>query len=344
MNGLPDASLHPPGQTLLFGVDFTSAPRRAKPITVAVARAPMASDQPLVLTDLLRFESLEAWSRWLQTPGPWVGGFDFPFGLPRVFAQHLGWVAAPAPASMPAAEPATRALTFDSLSVWDRVTAQLAALSRAELIAACRAWCDARPAGQKFAHRATDLTAGSSSSMKWVNPPVALMLHAGAPRLMQAGVSLPMRVGDPQRLALETYPGLLARRVLGRESYKSDEPARRHCPDRKAARARLIEALGQGLAETTPIDLGPWAQICLDDSGADLLDAVLCLVQAHQAWAARDRGWAMPAPIDPVEGWIIGAPMPSPSCDRFGLSNRCSRAPSGRIPGPAPAGWWPRAS
>lgn len=331
MNGLPNPALHPPGQTVLFGVDFTSAPRKAKPITVAVARAPLASDQPLVLIDLLRLQSLDAWSRWLETPGPWVGGFDFPFGLPRVFAEHLGWVTAPEPvrasASARNVESGEDANRHDTLAVWDRVTARLATLTRAELIAACRAWCDARPAGQKFAHRATDLTAGSSSSMKWVNPPVALMLHAGAPRLMQAGVSLPMRWGDPNRLALEAYPGLLARQVLGRESYKSDEPARRHCPDRKAARARLIEALGQGLGkglgevpgkgpgeglrETTLVDLGPWAQICLDDPGADLLDAVLCLVQAHQAWLARDRGWAMPEPIDPVEGWIIGAPLAS---------------------------------
>lgn len=144
--------------------------------------------------------------------------------------------------------------------------------------------------------------------MKWVNPPVALMLHAGAPALMQSGVSLPMRAGDPQRLALEAYPGLLARRVLGRESYKSDEPARRFCPDRRAARVRLIEALGSGLNGSAPLDFGPWAQACLDDPGADLLDAVLCLVQAHQAWTARGERWLMPEPIDPVEGWIIGAP------------------------------------
>ncbi|MFN5512518.1 MAG: DUF429 domain-containing protein [Burkholderiales bacterium] len=329
MNCLPPAHLYPPGQTLLFGVDFTSAPRKAKPITVAMACAPGANDQPLVLTELLRFESFEAWADWLKTPGPWVGGFDLPFGLPRAFVEHLGWMAAPGPFSEPCVS------ASPSPSVWDRITARLAALSRAELIAACRAWCDARPAGQKFAHRATDLTAGSSSSMKWVNPPVALMLHAGAPRLMQAGMTLPMRQGDPLRLALEAYPGLLARRVLGRTSYKSDEPARRHCPDRKAARARLIDALStglagslqnaepacvmgapagllaQGLPPTAPIAFGPWAEACLDDPGADLLDAVMCLAQAHQAWAARDQGWAMPAPIDPIEGWIIGAPSGS---------------------------------
>ena len=64
-----------------------------------------------------------------------------------------------------------------------------AGLSRAEIRAQFAAFCNARPAGGKFAHRATDLPAGSSPSMKWVNPPVAFMLHAGVPRLLEAGVA-----------------------------------------------------------------------------------------------------------------------------------------------------------
>ena len=282
--------LHPAGSTLLFGVDFTSAPSRGKPITAAVATAPEPG-QTLALQAILRFDSHAAWAEWLATPGPWVGGFDLPFSLPRVFIEHLGWL-----------DPDAR--TTD----WEQATARLAALTRPELIAACRAWCDARPAGQKFAHRATDLGAGSSSSMKWVNPPVALMLHAGAPALMQAGLTLPGRLADPLRVALEAYPGMPARAVLGRASYKSDDPGRRHCPERRAARARLLAALQAGDLGVR-VGLGDWAQACLDDPGADLLDAVLCLVQAHQAWAARGQGWALPARIDPLEGWIIGAPQ-----------------------------------
>lgn len=60
--------------------------------------------------------------------------------------------------------------------------------------------------------------------MKWVNPPVAFMLHAGVPRLLEAGVVLPglhepgatATAGNEdgttaRRVALEAYPGLLAR-------------------------------------------------------------------------------------------------------------------------------------
>jgi hypothetical protein len=162
----------------------------------------------------------------LAAPGEWVGAFDFPFGLPRAFVEGLGW---PLTSSAP----------------WREVTQRIAALSRAQLIEQCRAWCDARPVGSKFAHRATDLLAGSSPSMKWINPPVALMLHAGAPRLLEAGVTIPGlndQGTDFGRIALEGYPGLLARAVLGRQSYKSDDPKHRKDPMRQAAREALVRA------------------------------------------------------------------------------------------------------
>ena len=89
------------------------------------------------------------------------------------------------------------------------------ALSREQIRDAFAAFCAARPVGGKFAHRATDGPAGSSPSMKWVNPPVAYMLHADLPLLLDAGVYLPGLMppgtGDAQRVALESYPGLLAR-------------------------------------------------------------------------------------------------------------------------------------
>src|SRR5215212_6895302 len=73
---------------LIHGIDFTSAPGRRKGITVASgfldARA----------LRIERIVSLECWAEfedWLQYPGPWIGGFDFPFGLPREAVTDLGW-------------------------------------------------------------------------------------------------------------------------------------------------------------------------------------------------------------------------------------------------------------
>ena len=227
---MPAPTLPPMPAPMLIGVDFTSTPRAGKPITVAIGRLVPGTAPRVHLAQIAHFRSLDDWLGWLCMPQAWVGAFDFPFGLPRAFAAGLGW-------------------PLEGVEPWVPVTQRLAALSRAELVAHCRAWCDARPPGSKFAHRATDRPAGSSPSMKWVNPPVALMLHEGAPRLLQAGVTLPVlrrRGTDPARVALEGYPALLARALLGRASYKSDEPARRHCPARRAAREQRVAALETG--------------------------------------------------------------------------------------------------
>jgi hypothetical protein len=279
----------------LAGVDFTSAPRPRKPITVATARwvePPPGARAVLALERIDTLASFEAWEAWLGEPGPWLGAFDFPFAFARAFVAAQRW-------------------PLDGPDAWAAITSRVAALSRPELVARCRAWCDARPAGAKFAHRATDATAGSSASMKWVNPPVALMLHAGAPRLLAAGVTLPglhERGTDPTRIALEGYPGLPARAVLGRASYKSDDPGRRGDPPRRAARERLVAALEAGASPFgASVALGAWRDACIDDESADHLDAVLCLAQAGWAWQRRETGYGLPAGADPIEGWILGA-------------------------------------
>ena len=45
----------------------------------------------VVLEAVDRFDTLDAWADRLRAPGPWVGGFDLPFGLPRELVQALGW-------------------------------------------------------------------------------------------------------------------------------------------------------------------------------------------------------------------------------------------------------------
>ena len=74
--------------TAVLGVDFTSAPRPRKPITVArgrLARGAFALGAIEPIVDWPGFEQL------LATRGPWIGGFDFPFGLPREAVVDLGW-------------------------------------------------------------------------------------------------------------------------------------------------------------------------------------------------------------------------------------------------------------
>ncbi len=285
-----------PASPLLVGCDFSSSPSKRKPIVVAIGQVQADRVQ---LQGLLRFDTLSAFADWLKQPQVWVGGFDLPFGLPRELVEHLHWP-----------------------TDWLRCMQHYAALSRAEIRDTFKAFCDARPVGGKFAHRATDMPAGSSPSMKWVNPPVAYMLHAGVPLLIEAGVILPRLHGPAasaenseqlasRRIALEAYPGLLARELIGNSSYKSDDKAKQ-TPERLIARKQLLQALELGqtrLGLRLKLTHAQHDTLVADASG-DSLDAVLCMAQA--AWAqtqhaAGDAHYGLPV-CDPLEGWIVTAP------------------------------------
>lgn len=241
----------------------------------------------VVLLDRIeKLPTLEGFGQWLAQPGDWVGGFDVPFGLPRELVEHLGWPLQ-----------------------WADCMAHYASLTRAQIRETFAAFCDARPAGHKFAHRAFDRQAGSSPSMKWVNPPVAYMLHAAVPLLLRAGVHLPgLHAGDTRRVALEAYPGLLARELIERRSYKSDDAAKQ-TPERLIARKDLLQSLEAGrtrLALRLKLTNAQRDALVQDASG-DSLDAVLCMVQA--AWGQRHGApaWGLPPQADSLEGWILTA-------------------------------------
>ena len=42
-----------------------------------------------------------------------------------------------------------------------------------------------------------------------------------------------------------------------------------------------------------------------EDDGGDLLDSVLCAIQAAWAYTHRDEGYGLPAACDPLEGCIV---------------------------------------
>ena len=272
----------------LIGVDFSSAPSRRKPIVVALGHL-LGTAGPLRLHSLQRFDSLPAFGQWLAQTPAWLGGFDLPFGLPRELVTHLAWP-----------------------TDWAACMDHYCALERSSIRDSFAAFCAARPVGGKFAHRACDGPAGSSPSMKWVNPPVAYMLHAGVPLLRAAGTWLPAHQPPPAgpkapaRVALEAYPGLLARALVGHRSYKSDTAAKQTA-DRLIARKDLIEALEQGrspLGQRLKLSAAQRDALA-DDARGDALDAVLCLMQV--AWAAQRASYGLPDKLDFLEGWIVSA-------------------------------------
>lgn len=299
----------------IYGIDFSSAPTPRKPVVVAQGRLEGARATLLRLHTL---PSLAAFGQWLHTPGPWVGGFDLPFGLPRELVQALGWP-----------------------QDWAPLMQHYAGLTRPQIRETFAAFCNGRPVGGKFAHRAVDKPAGSSPSMKWVNPPVAYMLHAGVPLLLQAGVHLPGHQAEPPqaegaRVALEAYPGLLARELVGARSYKSDDRAK-HTPERLIARKDIVEALEQGrtrLGLRLKLSHAQRDTLAADASG-DTLDAVLCMLQA--AWATRQPAWGLPPQFDPVEGWIVSVPHAPPAAAPAGaVAEPAVRPRRARAAAPAP--------
>jgi uncharacterized protein DUF429 len=265
----------------IYGVDFTCAPRRAKPITAA---AGLVIGKTLRIEGVERLGSFAKFEALLARPGPWIGGFDFPFSLPRELVRDLRWPAE-----------------------WPQLVTHCAAMTRLELRAALDAYRETRAPGKRYAHRATDYPAGSSSPMKLVNPPVALMFHEGAPRILAAGVHVPaLASGDRSRVALEAYPGLLVRKHLGlRASYKSDTRSE-HTRERRAVRAQVVAALKRGKPLGVRLAIRPVLErAVLADGSGDLIDAVICAVQA--AWAAARADYGIPAGAPAGEGWIITA-------------------------------------
>lgn len=266
----------------LLGVDFTSAPRRGKAITVASGHL---SARGVQLETLERCPDWASYEAVLLRQGPWLGGFDFPFGLPREAVLDLGWPLQ-----------------------WDQLLAHCTALGRARFRAALDGYRQSRPAGLRYAHRATDLPARSHSPMKLVNPPVGLMFLEGAPRLVAADVTVPgMHCGDPARIAIEAYPGLLARSITT-QPYKNDEK-RKQTAALRATRVHILAALRNGehalqfklQASDEQVDS------LTEDGSGDPLDATLALVQAAWCLKAGPPSFGLPPDFDPIEGWIASA-------------------------------------
>jgi len=232
------------------------------------------------MTDFAGFEGF------LVQPGPWVCGMDFPFGQPRSLVSALGWP-----------------------EIWEGYVGEVARLSKEEFEGAIRADMALRPAGSKFRYRLADRRSGSTSAMRLFRVPVGKMFYQGAPRLLGAGVRVePCRRTQDARVAVEAYPAVVARRFLGRASYKNDE-RKKQTTAHRAARKMLVaglrsETLKEAYGFVVEMD-GSWEREFVRDPAADALDSLLCAVQAAWAYLKRDKNYGIPPECDPNEGWIL---------------------------------------
>ncbi|HZR42505.1 MAG TPA: DUF429 domain-containing protein [Ktedonobacteraceae bacterium] len=266
----------------IFGLDFTSAPRPGKPITCA--RCTLHNSW-LIVEDCLPLTSFQEFESFLQQPGPWIVACDFPFGQPCKLLRGLGW-------------PLT----------WTDYVHLVASMDKNAFEETLTRYQASRPAGDKQHMRVTDQVARSRSPMMLHRVPVAKMFFAGAPRLLASGVSvLPCRPLPDNRIVVEGYPALVARRWLGKRGYKSDE-RKKQSADQLAARRTLLETIrsneldaAYGLKLSIPDEM---AEHIVQEPMGDRLDAILCAIQAAWSYTQCQNGYGIP-PGHEIEGWIV---------------------------------------
>lgn len=274
----------------IYGIDFTSVPGRRKPITCTVCSL---QENILQVQGNLNLISFGDFENFLRSNGPWLAALDFPFGQPRKLLENLGW-------------------PLD----WTAYMQIVASMDKKQFEETLTRYREDRPIGDKQHLRTTDILAGARSPMMMHRVPVGKMFFEGATRLLHSQVSiLPCRPTDDSRIGVEGYPALIARRLIGKRSYKSDERGRQTV-DREMARREIVDGLrsyemlkSYGLHVELADEM---AELLIRDAMGDMLDAVLCAVQAGWAFLQQDRGYGIPAGHD-REGWIVDPYAISPA-------------------------------
>ena len=264
-----------------IGIDFTSAPTARKPITAA---AGTVTDGRLHVESVRRLVSFKEFEEEIAAPGPWVAGIDFPFGQPSRLVRELGW-----PQS------------------WSAYVIHVENIGKSSFERAVKRYTDGQPYGDKQHRRITDVRARSTSPMKLNFQPVGKMFFQGAPRILRSGASIvPCALNDGGRVIVEAYPALAAEALAERTSYKSDDKSKQ-TREQEDARCRIVGALtGERCRDKygLVVHLDSTARRNLvDDPGGDLLDAVLCALQA--AWSSMQPNYGVPETCNLLEGWIV---------------------------------------
>jgi uncharacterized protein DUF429 len=239
---------------------------------------------------LLRVICLEEWSEFaqfeeaLKKPGPWIAGIDFPFGQSRTFIKNIGWP-----------------------DHWAGYVEHARALGREGFRNALETYRSPRLKGNKEHRRTTDIAASSISPQKLHGVPVGLMFFEGAPRLLRSGVTIPLLLsGDPSRIVVEAYPGVLARHLIGRAGYKSDT-VKKQTREQHQIRSTMLDYILNGQLEPIYHLRVEAPKKLADDPTGDQLDALLCAIQAAWAWTMRDYDYGDPRGTNSLEGWIADA-------------------------------------
>ncbi len=267
---------------IVIGLDFTSSPRKSKPITVANGAL---SGGTLRFTEIVSLYDFVEVGALLDSAGPWIAGLDFPFGLPRQFLADTGW-----------------------LGNWTQQASRTASLSKRQFESLLIDYKANKPKGQKEPVRRTDRMTRAKSPLKLHYPPVGKMYYEGVKLLISADASiLPCRPSSSERIIVESYPAVPARFLIKSQSYKSDTK-KKQTLEQRAARREIIHGLISTQFERSyhiSVDLDSLlAEAAIDDPTGDSLDAILACVQAASASLDPSGRFYIPKDVDPCEGWI----------------------------------------
>ena len=265
----------------VYGIDFTSAPRRAKPIVCSVGSL---EETELRIEAIVEWTTFDPFEQLLTSLGPWFAGVDLPLGQPAGLVEQLGWPRR-----------------------WEDYVCLVASMSRAEFVSTLEAFSSAQPVGQKHLFRAADRQVGACSPMMIYGVPVAKMFYEGATRIAKSDVAvMPCRRNGDSRIVVETYPAVVARALVGRRRYKVS--TRKQDSDLIKATRQQIVAQICTTEFTERFDLSlrltnsMRRQLETDHTG-DSLDAVLCCLLA--AWCVRQGSGLWEAgEVAKDEGWI----------------------------------------
>ena len=245
--------------TRIRGIDFTSAPGKGKPITLAEATF---DGHTLRISEVRNLASFIEFEDALAEEGPWVVAIDFPVGLPLKFLDNIKW----------------------PTGAWTDYVEHVRAMGKLQFEDALLAYMAPRGARDKEHKRRTDPPA-AASPMKLGRPAVAKMFFEGAPRIARTGASvLPCAPRDSDRVIVEGYAvpvvqALVAQKRFGYKGKGSERRKRREQIVSELNGSRCRRTYGVAVT-VSPED----AERLIEDQEGDLLDAVLCAVQA--AWVS----------------------------------------------------------
>ena len=276
--------------TTIIGVDFSGA---RSDTNTWIARGWLGENRVLALETVQRIRRAELGDLLPTIPTPAVTALDFPFGVPREFAEYVG-MASHCP-MMP--------------DFWDAV----AAMGLAEYIGQRNRFVvehgEPRRAGDLKYHRE------SYSPLHSVNPNMLPMTYHGIRLLHRWHLDQPLRWHVPPLLAgripsetvtlLELMPGAFLRSIgLPYKGYKKGQRA-----------SQLRDQILGNLADQSDVAITNLPDVQDECRGNDdCLDAVVAAVGAA-AWALDRTRFRHPAgdelPDARLEGWIY-VPKPKP--------------------------------